>query len=400
MNITVLTSSYPRFEGDGTAPFVRSISEGFMYLGNNVHVIAPYDEAIASYSSAKLSVHRFWYAPFPSWHIMGHAKALTNDIQFKKEVFFLLPTFFLGQLLMTLGVAIRQKSNLIHAHWVVPSGFVGALVARLLNVPLVVSLHGSDIFVAKHSVFLGKIARWVFQQADVVTACSSGLRDGALDLGVNPDRVHLIPWGADPVKFSPGVPSLERSIYGLSESDEVVLMLGRLVPKKGFDVIVRSLPYLLPEHPSLQVVIGGSGGQEMILHQLAEDLGVLDHVHIVGQIPWNDVPSFLNMCDIFVLPSVVDSAGNVDGLPTVLLEAMSTGCAIIASRIAGIPIVLEDGVNGILCAPGDVDAWIESLSRLLSDCHLRDKLGYAARVSVVEELNWIEVAHSILDLLN
>lgn len=396
----MVTSSYPRFEGDGTAPFVRSIAEGLVQLGHAVEVVAPYDEAVVPYHGDGVPVHRFRYAPLSRWHIMGHARALANDMRFKGGVFLLLPFFFLAQLLTTLQVARRQKADLIYAHWVVPGGFVGAWAARLLGLPLIVSLHGSDVFVTQHNAILGRGARWVFRQAEVITACSPALRDGALHLGAPANRVHLVPWGADPVKFSPEVLPLERSTFGLAASDRVIVALGRLVPKKGFDVVIRTLPKVLAEEPSVHLVIGGDGDQAASLHHLAEELGVASHVHLIGSIPWSQVASFLRMGDLFVLPSVVDPSGNLDGLPTVLLEAMAMGRAVVASSVAGVPLVIEDGVNGLLCPSGDVEAWTEIISSILENNTLRQRLGQEARKSVVKEFNWLEVACNIVAALN
>ncbi len=399
MKITVVTSSYPRFEGDGTAPFVHSISESLVQLGHSVEVIAPYDQEVRPCPQDALPVHRFYYAPLRRWHIMGHAKALANDTRFRKGVFLLSPLFFVMQLLMTLRVARRQKCDLVYAHWVVPGGIVGAWAARLLGVPLIVSLHGSDVFVAQRNRLLGRLARNVFGQAAVITACSPALREGALALGAPESRIHLVPWGANPIKFSPDVRPLDRAVFGLSESDDIVMSLGRLVPKKGFDVLVQVLPHLLPKYPALHVVIGGEGGERERLQLLAQTLGVSDHVHLVGSILWHQVPSFLTMGNIFALPSILDPTGNLDGLPTVLLEAMASGRAVVASRIAGVPLVIRNGSNGLLCSPGDIEEWAETISRVLEDEALCQKLGYEARRSVVENLNWITVTRNILTAL-
>ncbi len=398
MRITVLTSSYPRFAGDGAAPFVQSISEHIADLGHDVAVVAPYDAAVRGPAAGAAAVRRFRYAPVAKWHIVGHARSLVGDQRFRPGVFLLLPFFVAAEFLAGLRVARRQHADIIHAHWVLPNGLLAAWVAAVLRIPLAVSLHGSDVFVALRNPLFGRVAGWVFRRAAVVTACSEELAQAALRLGADPGKVHLVAWGADPGRFHPAVPPTDRRRFGLTADDTVLVCLGRIVPKKGFDVLLRALPAILRAAPATHVLIGGDGPQREELGRLAAELGVAEHVHFAGQIPWDQVAAFLAAGDIFLLPSVRDAAGNLDGLPTVLLEAMALGKPVVASRIAGVPLVIEDGVNGLLCPAGDADALAAAVAGLLADPPRREALGRAGRRSVEERFNWREVARRFVAL--
>jgi SAM-dependent methyltransferase len=171
-----------------------------------------------------------------------------------------------------------------------------------------------------------------------------------------------------------------------------------LVPKKGFDVLVEALPHVLQGHPQAQLVIGGTGPQAGELQQRARNLGVEARLHLPGTISWQDVPGFLAMADVFVLPSVRDRAGNTDGLPTVLLEALALGKPVVATEIAGVPLVVRSGANGLLCPPGDARALGSALSELLSDPDCRRRLGQAGRAAVEERFNWLAVARTLSGL--
>lgn len=398
MRITVLASSYPRFLGDGTAPFVQSLSEHLVHIGNAVEVVAPYDPAVSSAPVGRVNVHRFHYSPVDRWHIMGHARSLKGDTQLRSGTVFLLPFFLLAEFLSALRIARRQHAQVIHAHWVLPNGLVGAWLCKLLGIPLAISLHGSDIFVARRNRAFGAVAGWVLRRAAVVTACSEDLRQAAIKLGAAPERVHLIAWGADPERFSPAVQPLDRSHIGLTEESTVLTCLGRIVHKKGFDVLLRALPPLLDSYPELKLVIGGDGAQREQLADLATELGISERIHFPGRISWEDVPAFLAMGDLFVLPSVQDAAGNVDGLPTVLLEAMALGKPIVATQIGGVPLVIEHGENGILCPPGNTHALEQAIAMLLENPSLQHKISRAARTSVEERFNWLEVAKQFDEL--
>jgi glycosyltransferase involved in cell wall biosynthesis len=398
MRITVVTSSYPRFPGDGTAPFVQSICWHMADQGHQVEVVAPYDPAVRPCSDQSVVIHRFRYTLRDNWHVMGYGKSLIGDMRLRKGVYFSLPFFLFAQFWLTLRVAIRQKAEIIYAHWVLPNGLASAWVSRLLRIPLAISLHGSDIFVARRNWVFGQMARWIFRQAAVITACSEELRRSAIDLGAPPDSIHLIAWGADPVRFHPDITPLNRSDFGLDSNDIVLVALGRIVSKKGFDVLVRALPQLVRSYPQVQVVLGGDGIQRDYLRQLAMEIGVARHLHLVGPVSWDNVPGFLAMGDIFVLPSTRDAAGNLDGLPTVLLEAMAMGKPIVATNVGGVPLVIEDGVNGLLCPPGDAEALGQTIAVLLKDPILRTELGRAARTSVETRLNWPRVVQSLVTM--
>ena len=368
-------------------------------LGHAVEVIAPYDAAVDG-AGDEICVRRFRYAPVKAWHIMGHARSLHGDTRLRLGALLLLPFFLLSYFCVAVKSVRRAHPDIIYAHWVLPSGFVGSVIGYLFRIPLAVSLHGSDVFVALKTRAFGRVAGMVLRRAAVVTACSEGLRQGALDLGADPAVTHLVTWGADPARFSPETPPLTRADFGLGRDDVVILSLGRLVPKKGFDVLIRALPMLLERCPSAHVVIGGGGTESENLQQLAATLDVSERVHLPGHISWDDVPSFLAMGDVFVLPSVRDLAGNIDGLPTVLLEAMASGKAVVATKIAGVPLVLEDGVNGLLFAAGDPAALVEAVAKVTSDDALRTQIERRARLSVETQHNWLAVAERLSSLFS
>ncbi len=398
MRIIVLASSYPRFRGDGTAPFVQSLSEHLVRAGHDVEVVAPHDPAVSGSPVGRVRVHRFRYALVDQWHIMGHARSLKGDTHLKPGAVLLLPFFLLAAFTTALRVARVQAAQLVHAHWVLPNGLVGAWLAQVLGIPLAISLHGSDIFVAQRSSAFGRVAGWVLRRAAVVTACSEDLRQAAIDLGAAPESVRLIAWGADPQRFSPAVRPMDRARFDCTEDDILLVSLGRIVAKKGFDVLLRALPPLLESHPGIRLVIGGDGAQRDELGNLAASIGISEQVRLPGRISWDDVPAFLAMGDIFALPSVRDAAGNVDGLPTVLLEAMALGKPVVATRIGGVPLVIEEDVNGILCPPGDTNALEQAIARLVENPAMQQQLSREARSAVEKRFNWRKVARQFAEL--
>ncbi len=398
MRITVLTSSYPRYPGDGTAPFVRSISNSLAKLGHEVEVVAPYDPAVRSSENDGVHVHRFRYVWPERLHIMGHARALNADVRLRPLAILLLPLFLISAFITLMRVTSRQESQIIHVHWVIPNGLVAAWVAAIRKIPFIISLHGSDIFIAHRNPFFGAVAHWVFRRADAVTACSADLQQAAIALGA-PEETLLLPWGADPLLFYPDQKSSEvRRTLVNDPADVILVALGRLVPKKGFGILLASLPKVIEYYPKVRLIIAGDGPLKQELSDQAAELGLTDYVTFVGQVPWDQVPGILAAADIFVLPSVRDLYGNVDGLPTVLPEAMGCGTSVVSSDIGGVRLIIEHDRNGLLVPSDDPRALSEAILILVGNPDKRHSLGIAARQSVVERFNWDTVAQEILKL--
>jgi glycosyltransferase involved in cell wall biosynthesis len=395
MRIAVIASSYPRFEGDGTAPFVKSISESLHKIGNEVEVVAPYDPLVDENTPNLVKVHRFKYTLRKNSHIMGHARALDSDIKLKKSVYLLLPFFILFSFIKLLRVTKNQKSQIIHAHWVIPNGLTALIVSKIRKIPLVISLHGSDIFIAKSKWYFRIVAKTIFKNTSFVSACSEDLLFNAKDLGA-PDNIKIIPWGADPQKFSK-IKNLKNQKFNFrdNESQTILLCLGRLVHKKGFSNLIKAMPNLLENNTNIKLVIGGDGPLRENLEELAKACEVKNSVYFFGKVNWNEVVLFLNSGDVFIQPSIKDEYGNMDGLPTVILEAMACGLPIIASNLGGISLVVKDCVNGKLVIPDNVDDLSRTINSMIIESDKLKVMGENSRKLVEDELNWVNVSKII-----
>jgi len=400
MHIAIFTSSYPRFYGDGTAPFVQSIAEHLFKAGHDVEVVAPYDTEVNAIKSANVKVHRFRYIWPERWHIMGHAKSLQADVRLRPSAYLLLPLFLLGSFIKLMRVTRAQKSQIIYVNWVLPNGPVAGLVSAIRGIPFVVSLHGSDIYIAQSNPVFRAVTGLIFRQAAAVTACSMELLQNAQKLGAPPDT-HFLTWGADPNKFHPEAKNLAlaRSI-GLDGHEFNIITLGRMVYKKGFDVLIHAYKKLAQDYPNTRLIIGGDGSTRTSLEELSKELNIQNQVIFTGRISWNKVPDFLSLGDIFALSSIQDDHGNLDGLPTVLLEAMACGLPIVASDIGGVNRVMTDGENGLLIPPGDSCSLAKTLDKMLNHPELRKKLSQAAYQAIVSEHNWDSVSSRLTKIFN
>jgi glycosyltransferase involved in cell wall biosynthesis len=171
-----------------------------------------------------------------------------------------------------------------------------------------------------------------------------------------------------------------------------------MVYKKGFEYLIRAVPAVLREHPNARVVLAGGGDLEDRLKSLVRQLGVERSVIMPGWVQRDKMPLYFSGCDLFVLPSVVDQQGNVDGLPNTLLEAMASARPVVATNVAGIPLAVKDGDSGLLVPekqPGELSS---AINLLLQSPELRVQYGEAARRRVERELNWDTTARTFISL--
>jgi glycosyltransferase involved in cell wall biosynthesis len=397
VRILVLTHNYPRFHGDFSGTFIEALSEAVQAQGCQVTVVTPFDVRFARRPddhSVDLRTYRYIWPQ--RLHILGYMRSTQGDRSLHLSSVVLAPFLFFFGALATMRTAVRQRPAVIHAHWVLPNGFLAALAARLLHIPLVVSLPGSDVFVSGMNPLFLRMARFAFAQAATITTNSIDLLEAATALGAAPHKIRLIIYGVDPQAIAPDIAGRAalRARLGIDQDTPVILAVGRLVAKKGFDVLVRALPHI--RQPAT-VVLVGDGAERAALEKLAEELGVRERIHFVGNVPRNELTGYYNTADIFAMPSV---RLPVDGLNVSVVEAMSCGLPVVASDVGGNPLVVADGENGVLVGEGDHVALGAAVNRLLADAPLRTAMGRRSRERVLAEFSWQRLAVSYSSLFD
>lgn len=406
----MLTSSYPKYSGETTAPFIEEIAAGLAARGHCVHLVAPWHPQIRRTPEERgVWLDFFHYAPHPALNIWGYAQSLLGDVDIKPQTLAAMPFALAGTmqaLYRASGNGYRVEKNgvrhaasafedqfdLIHAHWVLPNGVPAALVARQRGIPLVVSLHGSDVYLAERHWALAATAGITLRAAAAVTACSADLHQRSLRLGMPVATSYVIPYGVNPQEFRPDPAARERvrAELDLPDGAPLVVSLGRLVYKKGFGVLLDAWPQVLAAHPTALLALVGYGDLREQLEQQATRLGIAHRVRFTGKLERSKTADYMASADLFALPIVRHQGA--DGLPNVLLEAMSAGRPIVASRVAGVPDVLVDGTHGLLVPDQDPAALAAAIIRLLDDPLLAVRLGAAARQRIETDLTWEQTA--------
>lgn len=389
----MITSSYPKHPGDVTAPFIESIALALVERGHDVDVVLPHHPQLRVAERGPVRLFPYRYAPSEAWSLWGYAQSLESDVRVRRGMYALLPSVALS-LRATLGERLLADNyDVVHAHWVVPNAVLVTDIVRAHGRPYVISLHGSDVFVAERLRPARALARRAFAAAGAITACSDDLHRRALALGAPASRTRTVPYGVDIAAFRPdaGRSLAIRARLGVPADAFLVLAFGRLVEKKGFRYLIEAMAHV----EGARLAIAGEGDLRGELQALARERGV--PVSFCGALEREAMAAALASADVAVVPSVVDRAGNVDGLPNALLEALAAGRPIVASRVAGIPDVITHERNGLLVPEKDATALAVALRRLAAEPETRARLSAAARDTAVTRLSWDAAARAFED---
>jgi glycosyltransferase involved in cell wall biosynthesis len=397
-HVTVMvTTSYPRFPGDSVGTFMEPIAKSVAARGHEVHIVAPWHPLIQRRPIEDgVHFHFYKYAPLPGLNVFGYAAALRADVSLRAAAYIAAPLALTAGWHAARSVARKFGATVMHGHWVIPGGATAA--AARPGLPLVVSLHGSDVYVAEQHPVARRVAATVLKRAGVVTACSADLGRRAIALGADAARVEVVPYGVDADRFRPDllVREKRRASLGIAPQSTLLFAAGRLVRKKGFEYLIDALGRV-PASLGVRAVIAGGGDLDAELKARAEASGAGDRLRFLGNVTQDDVAAWLATADIVAVPSVRDDSGNVDGLPNIVLEALASGTPLITTPAGGIGAVVENGRTGIVVPERDVAALGAAIESLAQAPERRVRLGEAGRAAVTAKFGWESVAGRLVD---
>ena len=388
--VVMVTTSYPRFPGDSVGTFMEPIAKHVAARGHEVHVVAPWHPLVTrGRQEDGVFFHFFRYAPIASLNVFGYAAGLRADVRVRGVAWLAAPLALAAGWFKAMRVAQKRGATIMHGHWVVPGGLIAAAASPAL--PLVVSLHGSDVFVAETVPPARVVARRVFRRAGFVTACSSDLARRAVALGADLDRLEVIPYGVDARRFKPDARARAayRARLGLADNSPLIVAAGRLVRKKGFEYLIDALARI--DDPAV-VALAGGGDLRHELAERARAAGVGSRVQFLGDINQDEVAGLFAAADVAVVPSVHDDSGNVDGLPNTVLEALASATPVVATTAGGIGTVIEDGHTGMIVPERDSPALAAGITAVLRDRAFGEQMGQQARATVIARHGWAAAA--------
>lgn len=388
--LLVLTSTFPRWRDDHEPAFVfelaRRLTDTF-----DVSVSAPHAPgARVEEHMDGVQVHRFRYAP-QRLERLAYDGGIPSKLKQRPWLSFLVPWFLTAQLLSAYRLMRRIRPDIVHAHWLLPGGLIGALLQELpgADFRLVVTAHGADVHLTGGRLS-GLLKREVLRSADLVTVVSRALRD-KLRQSLPDAAIEVAPMGVDlHARFIPGdVPPRTGTL----------VFVGRLVAKKGVADLLEALPQVRAKRPEVRLLIAGQGPLETDLRALAERLRIGDAVEFLGSVPNDRLPAVLHRAGLAVLPFCTADDGDAEGLGLVTVEAMGAGIPVIVGDVAAVHDVITHGETGWIVPARDAAALAAAIIRLLDDPALAARLAENGRRYAQQTFDWSVVAARYRTLL-
>ncbi len=392
--VLVLAHVFPRSLDDSMGAFLLHLAEALAACDVSTTVVAPHAAGLAREARAvglpeeetlgAARVHRFRYAPV-RWERLAYTGTMHELVGrgvLNKLLFVL---FNLAFLVKTIAVIRATKPAVLHAHWWLPDGLVGALAALVTRMPLVITTHGTDVEMLRRKTLVRPLARFVFSRAHTITCGSTYLRDQLLAMGVaDPARVVVIPMPVNPLFQN------QKSKVKSQKSDWV-LTVARLTKQKSIETLIDALAILRERGRKTRLVVIGDGPERPALEERARRLDLQDCIEFLGTQPQSELPLYYANCAVFVLPSVRE------GMGLVLAEALLCSTPVIATRSGGVTDIVKEGETGLLVPEREPAALADAIEKLLDDRELAERLVNNGRAWVRERYTPAGVAARFAD---
>ncbi len=365
MKLLLMTGSYAPERG-GIASFIQGLAGGLTALGHDARILSAIPGS-QEFSTSDLPVSEF---VLPEAGYFRRVRACRRAIDKTKH---------------TAGF-----DRVIASSWSPFAVGLSKTVARVTDV----LCHGMDLLEPARSVRYRFLMRYTAGRISHLIANSNFTAKAAVRLTGQARKVSVVHPGIDTAKFSPG--SRQEQLlarHGIASRAPIILSVGRLVERKGFDTVIAGFPAILREFPDAVYVLAGEGPDKARLQELAGRAGVATRVCFAGEVSDSDLVGLYRSSDVFVMPSrYVEGLGDVEGFGIVFLEAASCGVPAVGGRSGGIEDAIENGRTGFIADPMDSSDVCARICTLLRDAHLRRSLGSAARKRAVEQFDWPVVA--------
>jgi glycogen synthase len=382
--VLILSWEYPPLIEGGLARHVRKLSEALVERGVEVHVLTRGgEESPAEERRGGVTIHRIREPKRPTdlGEFVAWVERMNSDM-------------------LAAGVELGDAYDfdLVHGHdWLVANACDH--LARRFGAALVTTIHATEYgrhqgWVDKHpQSYIHGVEHWMANRAERVVTCSAYMREHVADVyGLDETRISVIPNGIDPTELTP-VDDLDALRSKFAAPDErLVLLVGRLVYEKGFQLALEALPALIERVGNVRYIVAGSGTAEGELREQASELGLDEHGTFLGWIGDDVLHSLYRIADLTVVPSIYEPFG------LVALEAMASGCPCLVADTGGLrEVVPNDESVGLRFHSRDPVSLGSMAERLLTDTALRDRLVAEAQEHVLT-FDWADVARQAGEL--
>lgn len=395
--ICILTSGFPRYKGDLSGNFVLSLAKELIKQGMKVFVLAPH--APRTKRSEKLDgieVYRFSYFLPSTLQKVCYGSGVASNIRYSLLAKLQLPLFFFSQLFSLIWFIKKKKIDIVNSHWMVTQGLNGAWVRKFLGIRHVTTVHSAGLFALKRFPLGKYVARFIVRNSDRIITVSSFIRWNLDELMGYDTKATVCPMGIDTNAFVPKDQAKLKEKYGV-KSEHILLFAGRLIEVKGLEYLIEAMKTVSNELPDLKLLIAGAGNLERQLKNKVRKSNLSSYVSFLGDVKHQNLIDYYNICDLVILPSIIDRYGQTESLGVVILEAMSCGKPVIASNVGALPEIVKDGYNGALVNPGNAVDLASKIIKILKGTGKNLLENNARRTA--EQYSWSNIGKKHLEII-
>jgi glycosyltransferase involved in cell wall biosynthesis len=383
LRVLVVTSTFPRWEGDTVPSFVFELCQQLNKSGFIIDVVAPHAYGAKKHEVLdNINVYRYQYF-FKKLQNLSYSGGILANLKKTRINYFLIPFFLSAQFIYLYKRLNSEHYDLIHAHWLIPQGLICAIVNKLhfrKAVPVLCTAHGSDLISLKGLV-TRKFIFWTINNIAKVSLVSKSMLPYLEEFNIDKNDIEICPMGVDFNSTFKEKPEIKREPKRL-------IYVGRLIEGKGVKYILEALKIIDASQSNITLDVVGDGPERNELEKLSSNYGLNDCVTFYGSLNRNMLPEFYSRATIALVPSIVQ-----EGFGLVIVEAMACGCAVVVSDTASSREIIKHEENGLLCNPADSVDISNKINSLLSDSALIESITSNARASVVNRYDWSAIAN-------
>jgi len=372
MKILLISSVYPRFEADQEVPWLRASVLHLKNAGCRVSIIAPSHKGLKSHEIDGIEVHRFRYAP-AKLEILTHDEGAPSKMAKNPLLQLLAIPYIIFGSLLTLKTCLKFKPQIIHTHWPFPHGFMAFFAKIFYKVPIVLNFHGAELLLMRKKKWIKPFLKFFIKHADLIFANSSFTAKKIEE--IHPCKVEISPYGT----------TLSTKIRQNFSGKFRVLFVGRHIERKGIEYLIKAAAILDSENFQIRIA-GGGDLTEKLKEQAIEEAP--KQVVFLGKLSKEELEKEYEAANCFVLPAIVDSKGDTEGLGVVLIEAAEYALPIIASDVGGIPDVIINKKTGLLVPEKNPQALAAAIKELAENEALQKSLVLGASEHIRQNFSW------------
>jgi glycosyltransferase involved in cell wall biosynthesis len=382
MKIAIVTTNFPRWEGDFRVPFIIDAARAIQAKGHSIRIITPHQPGSKRHEIIEgMEVFRAKYLPEKLEVLQKDAAGL--PAAWKRGFIYKLAMIPYIAALTWAVARYARGCDIIHANFSL-AGFSSAITQPFHHLPYVVTIHGSDIFKTVHKPLLKIPVKTALKKSGFIIAVSQALAEGAASVGISQDKIQVIPTGIDIQKFPLGTPDKRKN---------TVLYVGSLIARKSVITLLQAMDILRDQYPDLKLQIVGEGDLRPSLEEFSHQHTLQDRVAFLGPLSQSKVSQLMREAKLFILPSTEEGQG------AVLVEAMASGTPCIGSDAGGIPTVITPE-TGLIFPAGNSNALAQAVSQFLEDESFWQSTSQKGRQRAQDRYDWNALAEGIIAVYN